>query len=141
MNDEQIQVSYKIPSGFHVKASLNLCPSISISNRIGTRFSAVGLQPSKVISINDSIMNNKNTIHSCPDTKYIPSVLNYDWNIKIKGKKIDFTARCIKIECNTPNLIKSHQLPKSNSENIVNRKLYNHKKSRKTINNNRRRSK
>lgn len=33
----------KLPEGFQVNASLNLCPSISISNRIGTKFSAAGL--------------------------------------------------------------------------------------------------
>lgn len=33
-----------LPEGFQMKASLNLCPSISISKRIGTRLSAVGLQ-------------------------------------------------------------------------------------------------
>lgn len=33
----------KLPEGFQVKASLNLWPSTSMSNLIGTEFSAVGL--------------------------------------------------------------------------------------------------
>jgi hypothetical protein len=33
----------ELPEGFQVKASLNLWPSISMSRRIGTKFSAVGL--------------------------------------------------------------------------------------------------
>lgn len=34
----------KVPQGFQVKASLKRWPSISMSNRIGTKFSAVGLK-------------------------------------------------------------------------------------------------
>ena len=40
-----------LPEGFQVKASLYLWPSISISSRIGTKLSAVGLPVHSIFGI------------------------------------------------------------------------------------------
>lgn len=43
INRNRNRFGLKLPEGFQVSASLYLCPSISMSNRMGTKFSAVGL--------------------------------------------------------------------------------------------------